>query len=104
MSDLKLLDENAIDKLAGLVFELASQLHEERARRVALETALATAGALDPAAIEALVDEPAFRDRSRASADTSIRRLMRILEEDGGPEGPLRAEAPGSDSSQKDTA
>ncbi len=104
MSDLKFLDENAIDKLAGLVLELASQLHEERARRVALETILTTAGALDPAAIEALVNDPAFRDRSRADADASIRRLMRILEEDGGPQGPLRAEAPGPEPSQKDPA
>ena len=97
MSDLRLLDGNAIDKLAGLIFELASQLHEERARRQGLEAQLAEAGALDPAALDALVDDPAFRDGSRAAADGSIRRLLRILEEDGGPEGPLRAEAPTGD-------
>lgn len=94
MSDLKLLGDNAIDKLAGLVFELASQLHEERMRRRALEDRLAAAGALDPAALDALVDDPAFREGSRDAADASIRRLLRIIEEDGGPEGPLRAEAP----------
>lgn len=104
MSDLRLLDDNAIDKLAGLVFELASQLHEERVRRQALESVLAGAGALDASAIEALVDDPAFRDRSRAEADASIRRLLRILEEDGPPEGPLRAEAPGTEKTTKDTA
>ena len=100
MSDLRLLDENAIDKLAGLVFELASQLHEERVRRQALEAQLAQAGVLDSAALEALVDDPAFRDGSRAAADASIRRLLRILEEDGGPEGPLRAEAPKGEESE----
>ena len=94
MSDLRLLDENAIDKLAGLVLELASQLHEERVRRLALESQLAEAGGVDVSKIEAMVNDPAFRDQSRAAADASIRRLLRILEEDGGPEGPLRAEAP----------
>ena len=94
MSDLRLLGDDAIDKLAGLVFELASQLHEERARRQALEARLAETGALDIAALEALADDPGFRDGSRAAADASIRRLLRILEEDGGPEGPLRAETP----------
>ena len=93
MTDLKLLDDNAIDKLAGLVFELASQLHEERVRRLALETVLADGG-LDLDAVEAMAGDPAFRNRSRGTADTSIRRLLRILEEDGPPEGPLRAETP----------
>lgn len=94
MSDLRLLDENAVDKLAGLVFELASQLHEERVRRQALEEVLGQAGVMDAATVEALVEDPDFRALSRAEADASIRRLLRILAEDGEPEGPLRAEAP----------
>lgn len=93
MTDVTLLGDNATDKLAGLIFELASQLHEERARRQALETVMAEDG-LDLARVDALVDDTAFRDRSREGADASIRRLLRILQEDGAPEGPLRAEAP----------
>lgn len=93
MTDLELLSADAADKLAGLVFELASQLHEERARRQALETVLAADG-LDLGRIDALVDSAGFRARSRDGADASIRRLLRILEENGDPEGPLRAEAP----------
>lgn len=98
--DLQLLGPAAADRLAGLVFELASQLHEERVRRLALEDVLTRAGLLDTAALEAVVEDSAFRDRSRAQADDSIRRLLRIVTEHGTPEGPLRAEAPTAESGE----
>jgi len=44
--------------------------------------------------LAALAESPAVRDLSRSAADASIRRLLRILTEDGPPEAPLRAEAP----------
>ena len=93
MSDLTLLGDANADTLAALVFELASQLHEERVRRLALEQVLEDGGA-DLSGIDALVDDEAFRDRSRAGADQSIRRLLRLLEGDGPPEAPLRGETP----------
>ena len=93
MSDVNLLGEATTDTLAALVFELASQLHEERVRRVALEQVL-TDGGFDLSGVEALAEDTAFRDRSRAAADLSIRRLLRLLEGDGPPEGPLRSETP----------
>lgn len=93
MSDITLLGDATTDTLAALVFELASQLHEERVRRVALEQVLQDAG-FDVSGVEALTDDTAFRERSRAAADLSIRRLLRLLEGDGPPEAPLRDETP----------
>jgi hypothetical protein len=84
-------------KLAGLVFELASQLHIERTRRLALEAALASRGMLTPAEIEAAGADAAFRDRASAEADLSIRRLLRVLSDSADERAPLRAEAPTGD-------
>lgn len=83
-------------KLAGLVFELASQLHIERTRRLALEAALGSRG-LTPAEIEAAGQEAACRDRASAEADRSIRKLLRVLSDSADERAPLRAEAPTGD-------
>ncbi len=93
MSDLTLLGDATADTMAALVFELASQLHEERVRRLALEQVLEDGG-FDLGAVEALADDDAFREQSRSAADLSIRRLLRLLEGDGPPEAPLRGETP----------
>lgn len=92
--DMRLLGEGAIDRLAGLVFELAGQLHEERSRRMALEAALIGAGGLTESQLREAFAGIAGQEASRDAADASIRRLLTILAEDGGPEGPLRGEAP----------
>lgn len=93
MSDITLLGDATSDTLAALVFELAGQLHEERVRRLALESILADSG-IDVGRVETLAEDAAFRGRSRAAADASIRRLLTLLEGDGPPEGPLRDETP----------
>ena len=87
------LDSVTHDKLAALLFELASQLHVERQRRIALETALESAGALAPGALDAMADEPAVLEQGRSALDGALRRLMRIMTEAGEPRGPLRDEA-----------
>ena len=46
MSEHEYLRGISADKLAALVFELAAQLHVERAQRSALERALVEAGVL----------------------------------------------------------
>jgi len=84
-------------KLAGLVFELASQLHMERARRLALEAALASRGMVTYAEIEAAGDVAAFREQVSAAADLSIRKLLRVLSDSADERVPLRAEAPAKD-------
>ena len=79
-----------VRRLAGLVFELSSQLHAERLHRLALETALVQAGVLDADATRKLADDPALRAASRTAANESITGLLRVLSEDQDPRAPLR--------------
>jgi hypothetical protein len=95
MSDLSAFGDPRMDKLAGLVFELAAQLHVERQRRLALETALVRAGHLAPDAVASLAGDAGLLEAARADLDGSIRGLLRIVTEDGDARGPLRAETPG---------
>lgn len=80
-------------RLAALIFELASQLHVERARRLALETTLTRLGILAPSQVEAAASEPAYRRQSGQLADEAIRRLLRVLTESGDERKPLRGGA-----------
>jgi hypothetical protein len=77
--------------LAALVFELASQLHVERSRRMSLEAALAEAGVLPQGAVEAAGQAPAARKAALAAADRSTLKFMRVLTEGADPRTPLRA-------------
>ncbi len=85
-------------QLCGLVFELASQLHVERARRLALEAALVRAGLLPAGAIEALAGDAALRERTLEQLEASMAALVRLLTENPDPRRPLRdaAAEPGS--------
>jgi hypothetical protein len=78
------------ERLAGLVFELASQLHIERTQRIALEIALARSGALDAQGVEALASDAEVRRRSAAELDQSMAKLMRVLTEHPDERRPLR--------------
>lgn len=91
--DHRYLPPVAIDQVAAMVLELASQLHVERQRRMALEALLVRQGVLDAAALEAMAADEPFLAAARAELDVSFRRLMRIMTETGDPTGPLRAEA-----------
>jgi hypothetical protein len=84
-------------QLAGLVFELASQLHEERTRRLALEGVLAARGLLDEPSIQAAAATAEFRRLASDAADRAVRGLLRVLSESDDPRTPLRAEAPAPD-------
>ncbi len=77
------------DQLAALVLELASQLHVERTRRMALEAVLVRQGIIDATALDG---EPALAAQALGALDQSLRRLFRILAAQGDPTGPLRAE------------
>ena len=79
--------------LAGLIFELASQLHVERTRRAALEAALKRKGILSDAEVEGMAQDAAFQATNGAALDRSIRKLIAILSEDKDPRTPLRVEA-----------
>lgn len=78
------------ERLAGLVFELASQLHAERLHRLALEQALASAGALPEGALRAAAADPALVERGRQEVAASVARLMRVITESADPRAPLR--------------
>jgi hypothetical protein len=73
--------------------ELGSQLHIERAHRVALEEALLRAGVLTQEAIGAAGTDPAVRRYTQAMLEDSIRKLLLVLTEDRDPRAPLRRQA-----------
>ncbi len=75
-------------RLAALVFELASQLHVERAHRIALEQALLTAGVITPEVLRQAEIEA--RDATSQALDRSVRALMRVMSESDDPRMPLR--------------
>ncbi|HKZ73845.1 MAG TPA: hypothetical protein VJ011_07270 [Steroidobacteraceae bacterium] len=81
------------DRLAGLVFELASQLHVERAQRLALEAALVEAGVLAPAACERLLADAQLRRRTQDALEQSMAKLLRVITERADPRAPLRPES-----------
>ena len=91
-TDRRYLDGVAPDQIAALIFELASQLHVERQRRIAIETQLARAALLDVEALDHAAGDAEVREKGRAELDQSLRRLLRIVTETGDPRGPLRAE------------
>lgn len=65
--------------LTALILELASQLHAERVRRIALELALARGEAPTPAALDALADDPELRRRVQAALDEAMAGLMAVM-------------------------
>jgi len=81
------------ERLVGLVFELASQLHVERTQRIALELALERAGVLQPAALDSVAGDAELRARSTVELDTAMAKFLRVLSESADARGPLRNEA-----------
>lgn len=79
------------EHVAGLVFELASQLHIERVQRIALEIALVQAGVLDARTLQQLAGDTELRRRSSAELDQSMAKLMRVLTEHADARAPLRS-------------
>ncbi|MFW6197856.1 MAG: hypothetical protein ACOC5B_03240 [Myxococcota bacterium] len=91
MTDIRFFGNRDIDTVVGVVMELAAQLHEERAHRIALQVALEEAGMLQPGAVEEASE--VARDRIRAELDTAVAGLVRVMAESGPPEHPMRHEA-----------
>ena len=93
LEELTFFEDPDIDRLAALVFDLAAQLHIERQRRMALETALTRSGALDPEALKALAGDAEFTAEARAALDGAQARLFTILSERGDRRAPLRSQS-----------
>lgn len=86
-----------VERLTGLLFELASQLHAERARRIALEQTLVEAGALPDGWEASFQADDNYRERCQAALDDAMARMMQIMTESTDPRMPLRHEAAGFD-------
>ena len=95
MSEAKLSPYGApdLEQLTALVFELASQLHVERVRRLALEVALERSGALAPDAVQAAAGDARLAARGAAALERAMAGIMRVLTEGGDPRSPLRAQS-----------
>jgi len=78
------------EQLTGLVFELASQLHVERAQRLALQALLEKSGVIDAATLQAMASDPALQRRNREALEESVAKLLRVLTESADPRRPLR--------------
>ncbi|MDA5194244.1 hypothetical protein [Govanella unica] len=78
--------------LADLVFDLAAQLHVERARRLSLEAALERAGILTAAERHAGDNDAALRKTCSEAAEASVARLLQIISEPDDPRRPLQTE------------
>ena len=84
-----------LEQLTALVFELASQLHVERIRRLALEVALESSGALAPGVVQCLAGDGRLAARGAAELDQAMSGIMRVLTEGADPRNPLRAQSLG---------
>ena len=82
-----------LEQLTALVFELASQLHVERVRRLALEVALERCGALAPDAVQAVAGDARLAARGAAELERAMAGIMRVLTEGGDSRSPLRAQS-----------
>jgi hypothetical protein len=78
------------EQLTGLVFELASQLHVERAQRIALQVALERSGLVDAATLQVLASDPDVQRRNHDMLEESIAKLLRVLAEAADPRRPLQ--------------
>jgi hypothetical protein len=82
-------DPNA-DRLAGLVFELAAQVHVERQLRMALEATLVRNGVVSRIELDELAGDDAFLDDVRAALRNSQQRLLDVMLEQDDARRPLR--------------
>jgi hypothetical protein len=82
-----------LDRVVGLVMQLAADLHATRIRCRVLEQLLVRQGILAAGAVDAFEpDEQEARELEEAR-DAALSRLLRIMTEDGPSAHPLRREA-----------
>lgn len=89
-TELRLLGASDVDQIAGLVFELAAQLHAERQRRLALEEALVRRALVTRRELHALTEDETFHDLVRAELARAQQALLDVLLESDDAHAPLR--------------
>jgi hypothetical protein len=82
-----------LDRVVGLVMQLAADLHVAQTRCRALEQLLVREGVLPAGAVDAFEPDEAETRALQAARDALLARLLRIMTEDGPSAHPLRAEA-----------
>lgn len=82
-----------LDRVVGLVMQLAADLHVTRTRCRVLEQLLVRQGILEPGAVDAYEPDEQEARELEAARDAALSRLLRIMTEDGPSAHPLRSEA-----------
>lgn len=95
--DLSFFEPRALDRLMGLVMELAAQLNQERYRRIALEELLARRAIIEPGGIDNLGNDDQVVESARQELRVAIGRLCTPVVEHGHSWRPLREEDPNYD-------
>lgn len=90
VSEPRFFAPDDLDGVVAVLFELVSQLHEERAQRLELEARLDAAGLLPPPSADV---RDRAHERSQAELAAAVERIVRIVSETGPPQHPLRDEA-----------
>jgi hypothetical protein len=92
--ELRLLASTDVDQLAGLVFELAAQLHVERQRRLALEEVLVRRHVVNRDDLERLAADERFGAVVADELAKAQQGLLDVLLEDDDARTPLRRRDP----------
>lgn len=90
MAELTIFSDAATDRLAGLVFELAAQVHVERQHRMALEALLLRCGLVSQTELDELSGDDDFMTAVRDALRESQDQLLAILLETDDARHPLR--------------
>lgn len=91
-TDRTYFSQPELDRVVGLVMQLAAEVHTAQARCRALESLLVREGVLEAGAVDAFTPTTDERAGLDAARDDLVQRLLRILTEDGPSEHPLRDE------------
>lgn len=82
-----------LDRVVGLVMQLAADLHVAQTRCRALEQLLVRHGVIPAGAVDGFEPDDEETRALRESRDALLARLLRIMTEDGPSAHPLRDEA-----------
>lgn len=88
--DLTFFDPPSIDRVMGVILELAAQLNEERYRRIALEELLSRRGLFTESELESISEEEPIQLRARSSLQVAVHDILLPIISDGHPSRPLR--------------
>lgn len=95
--DLSFFVPETLDRIMGMLMELAAQLNQERYRRIALEELLVRRSVIETGEIEDLGNNDQLIAKAQEQLQLAIERLFAPVVEHGHPWRPLRRSAAGDD-------